>query len=253
MAKKKKYTEQEKKLALRQLLIFGAIAVVLFVIDIVSKWIVQLNCKPGELNEVIPNFFYITLSYNTGAAFSMGANWGIAGRVLGIIISVVLSGAILYYWIRHNIEFNNYERAVAALMSSGALGNLIDRAFYFEGTVGFNGVIDFFQFYLGGGPEKPSGMFNPFATFNFADACLVIGVVLFLIDMIIQMVMQGKDNELRKDPRLEKKASSPAKPVAPVTKVDENDDEEEEEEEEETWTPEEAAKMKSKKDEEEGE
>lgn len=209
MAKKKKYTEEELKYAKRQLIVFAIVAVTLFIIDIVSKWLVQSFCTPFVPVTVIPNFFYITLSYNTGAAFSLGANWGIGGRILGILISVFLSTVIIFYWIKNNKEFSNFERAVAALMSAGAVGNLIDRAFYFEAITGFDGVIDFFQFYLGGGPDSPNkNMFNPFATFNFADACLVIGIILFLIILIVQMVKQGKNSELRSDPRLAKKENS---------------------------------------------
>ena len=246
MAKKKKYTEEELKYARRQLIVFAIVAAGLFVIDIVSKWLVQSFCTPFVPIAVIPNFFYITLSYNTGAAFSLGANWGIGGRILGIMISVILSTVIIFYWIKNNKEFTNYERAVAALMSAGAVGNLIDRAFYFEAITGFDGVIDFFQFYLGGGPDSPNkNMFNPFATFNFADACLVIGIILFLIILIVQMVKQGKNSELRSDPRLAKKDNSvssvnsnkteetkvtnaePSKETKPNEEDEEDEDEEE--------------------------
>ena len=203
---KKELSPEQKARAFKELIIFGAISLLLFAIDIITKWVVQSNLAPFEPLEVIPNFFYITLSYNTGAAFSLGANWGVAGRVLGILISVIMSTAIGWYWIKKNEEFNTFERAIAALMFSGAIGNLIDRAFYWEAITGFNGVIDFFQFYLGGGPSAPSNIVNPFATFNVADACLVVGIILFIVELLISIVKDSKNDELRKDPRLAKKA-----------------------------------------------
>ena len=224
MAKKKKtYTELERQEAYKKLLLFGGISIGLFILDVVTKWVVQLTCTPGQLNPVIPNFFYITLSYNTGAAFSLGANWGIGGRILGIAISLIMSFVIIYYWIRKNIELKNFERVIFALMAAGAVGNLIDRSFYFEATTGFNGVIDFLQFYLGGGPNVNQGAFlNPFATFNLADAYLVVGIIMFIILTIIETIRDSSKSELRTDPRLAKKKEE-----------EEEEDEEEEEEEEE--------------------
>lgn len=201
-----KLDKERKAKAFKQFLIFLGLAGLLFAIDIISKWAVQLNLKPGSPLEVIPNFFYITLSYNTGAAFSLGANWGVGGRILGIGISVVMSVLIFLYWYKRNEEFNTFERAIAALMLSGAVGNLIDRSLYWVPVTGFDGVIDFFQFYLGGGPSAGQSLFNPFATFNPADAFLVVGIILFLIDTIVTSVKEGKGSELRKDPRLTKKA-----------------------------------------------
>ncbi len=183
---------------------FGLGALALFILDLVSKWVVNANLKVGESVTVIPNFFYLTLSYNTGAAFSLGATWGVWGRVLGIAISLLMSGAILWYWIKSNEKCHNFERACLMLLLSGAVGNLIDRAFYWQGTTGFDGVIDFFQFYLGGGPDKAISVVNPFATFNVADACLVVGVILMICYFVYDAIKNGKNDPNEKDPRLEK-------------------------------------------------
>ena len=182
----------------------------LFLLDLISKWVVENCLEVGQMVTVIPNFFYLTKSYNTGAAFSLGANWGVGGRILGIAISVLMSGAILWYWIVNNKKIHNLERVCLMLLSSGAVGNLIDRAFYWEGTTGFNGVIDFLQFYLGGGPSAPNSALNPFATFNVADACLTIGVVLLIVALVIDAIKNNKNDPKEKDPRLEKKHQAPS-------------------------------------------
>ena len=189
---------------------FGLGAFLLFLLDLISKWVVENCLEVGQMVTVIPNFFYLTKSYNTGAAFSLGANWGVGGRILGIAISVLMSGAILWYWIVNNKKIHNLERVCLMLLSSGAVGNLIDRAFYWEGTTGFNGVIDFLQFYLGGGPSAPNSALNPFATFNVADACLTIGVVLLIVALVIDAIKNSKNDPNEKDPRLEKKHQAPS-------------------------------------------
>ena len=222
--KKKKTLTPEQKLAARKaLILFLGIALGLVVLDCVSKWAVQLNCIPNHAYEVIPNFFYITLSYNTGAAFSAGANWGIGGRILGIAISLGMSFVILFYWVRHNEELRTFERVIASLLAAGAVGNLIDRSFYFTAITGFDGVIDFFQFYLGGGPNAGINFLNPFATFNIADACLVVGILLFIVLIIMDTVKNSSKSELREDPRLKKQ----------VKEAEEDEEEEEPKEDEE--------------------
>ena len=187
----------------KSLLIGVGVAFLLVLADLLVKWAVELNTIENEPIAVIPNFFYITKSYNTAVAFSIGKNWGVGGRVLNIMISIVMSVAIFWYYLTHNDRLKTPERITAVLLGAGAVGNLIDRAFYWEATTGFNGVIDFFQFYLGGGPDKPVNFFNPFATFNFADACLTVGIVVLLVLLIVDMV-KGSDKSLREDPRLVK-------------------------------------------------
>lgn len=184
----------------KTLILFLGISVLLILIDLITKWAVELNTLAGEAIEVIPNFFYITKSYNTAIAFSLGSNWGVGGRALNIIISIVMSVVIYFYWITHDDKFRFWERFTAMLLAAGAVGNLIDRAFYWEGTVGFNGVIDFMQFYLGGGPSAPYNFFNPFATFNFADACITVGLFLLIAFIIIDMI-KNRDTSLKNDPR----------------------------------------------------
>ena len=188
----------------KRLIIGLCIAFLLLVIDFVTKWVVEKNVALNQSIAVIPNFFYISKSYNIAIAFSLGSQLGVWGRVINIMISVVMSLVIFGYWLTHDHKFNNWERAIAAMLGAGAVGNLIDRAFYWEETTGFNGVIDFLQFYLGGGPNANPGFFNPFATFNFADACLTIGIVTLIVYMIVDMI-KNRDRSLETDPRLEQK------------------------------------------------
>ncbi len=150
------------------------LAPLLIIIDQVTKWAVvnAFNGVEGSSFVVIPEFFKIKLQYNKGSSFSLGANipwmrfvfiaisWG-ASAVKDVLIDVVL-----------------------ALCVAGALGNAIDRTFYWEPVVGFSGVVDFLSFRLFG--------FYDFAVFNIADSCLVIGVLMLLVIVFARDIIEKK-------------------------------------------------------------
>jgi len=163
------------------------LAPILILIDQLSKWAVvnALNAKAGASIEVIPHFFYLTLTFNQGSSFGMGANvsWM---RFIFIAISWLASGAIAWYWIKNLKRHDTWIDVILSLCLSGALGNAIDRTFYWEGTVGFSGVIDFFQFYIFGYNN------DSFAIFNVADSLLIIGIVLLMIVMVVREVKKRK-------------------------------------------------------------
>lgn len=187
----------------KRLILFGVGALLLVGIDLLTKWLAEIFLVEGELNAIIPNFLYFTKSYNTAVAFSLGSSLPMpVGRAINITISVVMSVAILWYWILNDDRFNNFQRSIAMLLAAGAVGNLIDRAFYWEAITGFDGVIDFIQFYLGGGPSAPSNFVNPFATFNLADSYLTIGMIMLIVLMVIDMIKESKNGGLSKDPRI---------------------------------------------------
>ena len=187
----------------KRLFLFGVGALLLVGIDLLTKWLAEIFLVEGELNAIIPNFLYFTKSYNTAVAFSLGSSLPMpVGRAINITISVVMSVAILWYWILNDDRFNNFQRSIAMLLAAGAVGNLIDRAFYWEAITGFDGVIDFIQFYLGGGPSAPNNFVNPFATFNLADSYLTIGMIMLIVLMVIDMIKESKNGGLSKDPRI---------------------------------------------------
>lgn len=187
----------------KRLILFGVGALLLVGIDLLTKWLAEIFLVKGELNAIIPNFLYFTKSYNTAVAFSLGSSLPMpVGRAINITISVVMSVAILWYWILNDDRFNNFQRSIAMLLAAGAVGNLIDRAFYWEAITGFDGVIDFIQFYLGGGPSAPNNFVNPFATFNLADSYLTIGMIMLIVLMVIDMIKESKNGGLSKDPRI---------------------------------------------------
>ena len=163
--------------------------VLLFVIDIVTKWVVFNHFGINAMIEgrrsdsgaipVINNFCYIGGSINNGAAFSLFAG----RRVPLLLISLIMTGAFIAYYIVQFKKLNTIYRIALALMIAGGFGNLIDRAFYWPSITGFDGVIDWIIFKFGSWE---------FAMFNIADSCLVIGIIVFIIAMIIDEVKEVK-------------------------------------------------------------
>ncbi len=158
------------------------LGVILFVLDIATKWAVQNSIQEGEPIWLINNFLSVALSHNTGAAWSMGATGGVAMRIVWICVSVMLSGALIAFYIFKYKKLSKLYRAAIIMMIAGALGNMIDRIFYWKAIVGFDGVIDWISFKF--------GSYN-FPTFNIADASLVIGVIILLILVIIEMIQDS--------------------------------------------------------------
>ena len=192
---------------------FVWLMVLMFVIDIVTKWVVVNHFGVDLMNQgvrhedpevitIIKNFCYIGGSINDKAAFSLGPS-----RIWLLIISIVMSiGFIVFYIVQYK-KLNTVYKLALALMISGAIGNLIDRAFYWPSTTGFNGVVDWIIFVFGSWE---------FAMFNIADACLVVGIIIILVEVIIEEIQEAKKKAKRGEYKyspeeLEKKKQDEAK------------------------------------------
>ena len=110
-------------------------------------------------------FLNIVFVRNTGVSFGMFSEWGILGRYFFSIFSIVVG---LFLILLAIFSDTNVFRISLGLISSGALGNAIDRVY-------FGGVIDFIDFFI----------YNfHWPAFNFADICISVGVIFLLFDNI---------------------------------------------------------------------
>ena len=117
-------------------------------------------------------FLNIVFVRNTGVSFGMFSEWGILGRYFFSIFSIVIGSFLILLAIFSDIKLFKIS---LSLISSGALGNAIDRVY-------FGGVIDFIDFFI----------YNlHWPAFNFADVFITIGVILLLFDNIF-----NKKNEI---------------------------------------------------------
>ncbi len=135
--------------------IYAAAVVVLTAFDLIIKHIVNTS-KPSF--PIIDDVFHITYAENTGAAFSMFADFPQFTTILACVLILVLIGYIIYQRPKKHLELIAF-----TLMISGGIGNIINRL-----TLGY--VVDFFDFRL-----------INFAIFNTADVFIVVGACLFII------------------------------------------------------------------------
>ena len=117
-------------------------------------------------------FLNIVFVRNTGVSFGMFSEWGILGRYFFSIFSIVVGIFLILLAI---LSQKKVFRISLGLISSGALGNAIDRVY-------FGGVIDFIDFFI----------YNfHWPAFNFADLFITLGVMFLLFDNIL-----NKKNEI---------------------------------------------------------
>lgn len=166
-------------------MIYYALALLLIIIDQVSKWLIVQNFSLYESRSVIGDFFLITSHRNSGAAFSIleGQQW------FFYIITVIVVIGMVWYMRKTQRENKRLLSVAISFLLGGALGNFIDRVLYGQ-------VVDFLQF------NFKFSLFGhaidyTFAIFNLADTAITVGVVLFFIDALRGWLKErrGKPNE----------------------------------------------------------
>lgn len=163
------------------------LAILLVIIDVITKVLAMQYLGNGSV-EVIPHLLKFTLIFNKGAA------WGflgdeLVGRIILVIISWVAMIAIIAYFIVKYKTLNKLMKAFLMVILAGDVGNLIDRTFYFN-----RGVVDFLDI---------TDFIPGFGVFNFADSCLVVGILMlcvyFIVLWIKELVKEGKANRIKEN------------------------------------------------------
>ena len=145
----------------------------LVILDQVTKqYIVSIFDNEGDFIPVIDGFFSITYHLNTGGAFSMleGQMW--------LFYFVTLIAFILFFYLIREVDFVEKKifSIAVILLIAGAIGNFIDRLLFQE-------VVDFLDFIIFGWD---------FAVFNVADICLVVGMIFFAYDVLMEDLIYAK-------------------------------------------------------------
>jgi signal peptidase II len=162
---------------------FYWIALIVLVLDQISKKIIDAQLEIGERIKVLGDFFVITSIRNTGAAFSILQEQ----TVFFILITLAVVVGIVWYIHRNRNSGKVLMLFALGLILGGALGNFLDRALYGE-------VVDFLQFTFGS---------YVFPIFNIADTGITCGVILILLDTLLDMKKgeadASRDGAKRKD------------------------------------------------------
>jgi signal peptidase II len=153
----------------RKLWPYLLLALLVIVIDQLTKVAVLERFELGERLSVIPGFFDLTLLFNRGAAFSFLAGHDGWQRWFFILIALGASGFIIHLLMRHGHQ--RMFSIALGLILGGAVGNVIDRLIYGQ-------VVDFLLFHQGGWY---------FPAFNIADSAITVGAVLLILDELLRM------------------------------------------------------------------
>ena len=145
-------------------MIFYIFIVILIIIDQISKQMIHSNFELGQTLPIINDFFHLTYVQNRGVAFGV-----MQGKLMIInIISISAVILMIIYAKKNSNKLPKIENYAWLFIISGAFGNILDRILR-----GF--VIDMIDF---------RGIWG--YIFNLADVYINIGVILMIINSIIE-------------------------------------------------------------------
>ncbi len=153
-------------------MLYAVFAVLLVIVDQVTKFLVRAHIPLGGSAPFIPGFLDFTYVQNTGAAFSVlrEHTW-----LLTLISAAVV--LVICWLVVKGFFTGTLGRISAMLILAGGVGNLIDRAI-------FGYVTDMIR-----------TLFMDFPVFNVADCCITIGVPL----LAIYLLLHWKDDEKKEE------------------------------------------------------
>ena len=148
---------------------YYSVALLLLLIDYLTKWVVRVRLDANQPIEIIPGYLRLSYWENSGVAFGLfdavASVWKpyilAALAVVAVVVIVVYSG--------HMPPERKLLRGSLAIIIGGILGNFADRI-----VRGY--VIDFIDFHIYDTFHWP--------TFNVADSAITIGIALLLIDTV---------------------------------------------------------------------
>ncbi|HUT70809.1 MAG TPA: signal peptidase II [Desulfatiglandales bacterium] len=160
----------------RDYLLFTLSALIVVLLDQVSKWFMVAQLEPYQAHSVIPGFLDLVLVKNKGMAF------GILGQSRSHVAAYLLMGAtlaailviVVFFWRARRDQ--KWLTVGLALILGGAVGNLVDRI-----RLGF--VIDFLDFSIKG---------YHWPAFNLADSAVTMGTLWLLLNLVLGKSLSGK-------------------------------------------------------------
>ncbi|MET9529045.1 MULTISPECIES: signal peptidase II [unclassified Streptomyces] len=153
-------SSEERPRGKRRLTVLFVVAVLAYLLDLVSKTIVVAKLEHHAPVKVIGDLLQFDAIRNAGAAFGLGSAY--------TVIFTIVAASVIVVIVRLARKLYSAPWAVAlGLLLGGALGNLTDRIF--RSPSAFQGeVVDFI---------RPAH----FAVFNLADSAIVCGGILIVL------------------------------------------------------------------------
>jgi signal peptidase II len=159
------------------------LSLAVFVLDQVTKWIIQSSMELYASLQVLGNFFRITFVENAGMAFGLQ----LGNNLFFTLFAVLASIAIIYYLVHLPLS-QRLARFALALVLGGAMGNLFDRVVRGK-------VVDFldFEFFNIHIPafsllqvRFPGYELDRWPVFNVADIAITLGMILLLVVIVFE-------------------------------------------------------------------
>ena len=147
---------------MKKYVIAGSIFSSTLALDIITKYLVVENIMLHERINIIGSFVQLTLTYNKGGLFGILQGY----QTLFLVFSIIVLIFLTVFFILEKNKTPLFCYAIA-LITSGAVGNIIDR------IIGNQGVVDFMYI----GVDK----YFRWPAFNVADMVIVIGAFLLFI------------------------------------------------------------------------
>ncbi len=145
------------------MIIFWSVTVLSLAASLLAKFLADAFLS--ERIPVLGSFAGLQYSLNPGIAFGIRFPWGLESLLVPLALSLVTVAAF-------KSARTRWSQTGFGLIVGGAFGNVIDR-------IGDGVVTDFFQV-------------GTFPIFNVADSCITIGVMVLLLEMLIQMAKRSK-------------------------------------------------------------
>jgi signal peptidase II len=168
------------------------VAALVIALDQTTKWLVSTRMELYQSWAPVPSladWFTITYTTNTGAAFGLFKDWALVFAVVAIIVIVVI-----FYYQQFLEEGQWLLRVALGFQLGGATGNLIDRL-----RLGGH-VVDFLDL------RRVPILNIHWPVSNFADISIVIGVALLILVMLREPQSDGQ--------------KTPAPPEEPPNQID---------------------------------
>jgi signal peptidase II len=159
----------------RRVVLLAAVAVFVFVLDLVTKVAAVAALEHREPVRLLGGALYLTLLRNPGAAFGLaeGMTWVLALIAAGVVGFII--------WIARKLRSVGWAIGLG-LVLGGALGNLADRIFRAPGVL-HGRVVDFISLF------DPYGLVWP--VFNAADSAICVGGALIVLMALLQRDYDG--------------------------------------------------------------
>lgn len=140
--------------------LFAAVALAAYLLDLTTKHLAVTRLDPGETHSLIGDLLSLHLTFNPGAAFSMGTN-------ATVFLSLLAIAAVTFIvWTARRLGSRLWALSLGLLLA-GIGGNLTDRVFRNPAPLRGH-VIDFLQL-----PHWP--------VFNVADMAILGGGATLLL------------------------------------------------------------------------